>query len=99
MAGVIALVYFASGTVFFTQKIRLFAFVSAFILYMALHIAAASALLTGLLLACLLSTFVILLPLKRPRDKKAVLHFSLPCWLLIVSVIYDVFVSQPTPAY
>ncbi|MCL6745287.1 hypothetical protein [Kosakonia sp. R1.Fl] len=77
MAGVIALVYFASGTVFFTQKIRLFAIVSSFILYMALHIAAASALLTGLLLACLLSTFVILLILKRPVTRK--LFFTFPC--------------------
>ncbi|TCC07085.1 hypothetical protein E0L21_11765 [Kosakonia quasisacchari] len=99
MEGVIALIYFVLGTVFFTQKIRLFAIVSSFILYVALHIAATSALLTGLLLACLLITFVILLPLNRNRDKRAVLHFSLPCWLLIVSVIYDVFFSPPIQAY
>lgn len=99
MAGVIALIYFASGTLFFTQKIRLFAIVSSFILYIALLIAAASTLLSGLLLASLLITFVILLTLKRPRDKKAVLHFSLPCWLLTVPVMHDVFVSQPILAY
>ncbi|PDO90339.1 hypothetical protein [Kosakonia pseudosacchari] len=99
MAGIITLFYFTLGTVVFTQKIKLFAIVSSFILYVALHIAAANALLTGLLVACLLITFVILLSLNCNRDKKAVLHFSLPCWLLIVSVIYDVFVNQPIPAY
>lgn len=99
MAGVIALIYFTSGTLFFTQKIRLFAIVSSFILYIALHIAAASTLLSGLLLASLFVAFVILPTLKRPRDKKAVLHFSLPCWLLTVPVMYDVFVSQPIPVY
>ncbi|PDO89684.1 hypothetical protein [Kosakonia sacchari] len=77
MAGVIALIYFASGTLFFTQKIRLFAIVSSFILYIALHIAAASTLLSGLLLASLFVAFVILPTLKRPRTRRR--FFTFPC--------------------
>ncbi|WP_436873565.1 hypothetical protein [Kosakonia sacchari] len=77
MAGVIALIYFASGTLFFTQKLRLVAIFSSFILYIALHIAAASTLLSGLLLASLLITFVILLTLKRPRTRRR--FFTFPC--------------------
>ncbi|WP_189660085.1 hypothetical protein [Enterobacter sp. R4-368] len=78
MAGVIALIDFASGTLFFTQKIRLFAIVSSFILYIAAYRCYQYAS-SGLLLASLFVAFVILPTLKRPRDKNAVLHFSLPC--------------------
>ncbi|AMO49891.1 hypothetical protein GA0061071_107143 [Kosakonia oryzendophytica] len=90
-AGIIALIYFALGTLLFIKKIRLYTITSSFLLFVALHIVAPSQLLTAIWIAVLLLTFAGLLIIKSSRDKRGVFYFSLPCWLLIASVIIDLF--------
>lgn len=91
----VSLVYFVLGWIFFTRTFRLYALVSSLLLTIALHNVLQSHLLVILYLAVYLAvlavTFITLLLLKRSPDKKGTLYFSLPCWLLIVTVIFNVF--------
>jgi len=87
----VSLVYFVLGWIFFTRTFRLYALVSSLLLAIALHNVLQSRLLVILYLAVLAVTFITLLLLKRSPDKKGTLYFSVPCWLLIVTVIFNVF--------
>lgn len=84
-------VYFILGWIFFTRTFRLYALVSSLLLAIALHNVLQSQLLVMLYLAILAVAFFTLLLLKRSPDKKGTLYFSVPCWLLIATVIINVF--------
>ena len=84
-------VYFILGWIFFTRTFRLYALVSSLLLAIALHNVLQSQQLVMLYLAILAVAFFTLLLLKRSPDKKGTLYFSVPCWLLIATVIINVF--------
>jgi len=87
----VSLAYFVIGWIFFTRTFRLYALVSSLLLAIALHNVLHSQLLVMLYLALLAVAFITLLLLKRSPDKKGTLYFSVPCWLLIATVMINVF--------
>ncbi|MDF7760727.1 hypothetical protein PU683_14480 [Kosakonia cowanii] len=87
----VSLIYFILGWIFFTRTFRFYALVSSLLLAIALHNVLQSRLLVILYIAILAGVFFALLLLKRSPDKKGTLYFSLPCWLLIATVLINVF--------
>ncbi|MGY5956693.1 hypothetical protein ACUY4R_000898 [Kosakonia sp. BK9b] len=85
------MIYWLTGVAVFTRKIRLFSVVSALLLYATLRSLTYSPLLTSLALAVLIGSFIALLIMKSSREQKSTVYFSVPCWMLLGTVIINLF--------
>ncbi|EFQ9605388.1 hypothetical protein H0J83_004238 [Salmonella enterica] len=77
MPAIISLIYLMFSLLVFTKKITISNVLSAFLLFLSLYILHHKSLL--IFIYCLIII----------ADKKAVFYFSMPCWLLILSVIIN----------
>jgi len=91
MAWIVSLIYFILGSVSFTKKIRLFAIVSSVLLFLALTSISDSLMLKSIYIAIIAIAFISMVALKFSPEKKGTFFFSIPCWLLIASVLINVF--------
>ncbi|EHD8131008.1 hypothetical protein JO985_004702 [Salmonella enterica] len=88
MPAIISLIYLMFSLLVFTKKITISNVLSAFLLFLSLYILHHKSLLIFIYCLIIVAT-VILLRVKISADKKAVFYFSMPCWLLILSVIIN----------
>ncbi|ECC4378662.1 hypothetical protein C2F16_22935, partial [Salmonella enterica] len=86
MPAIISLIYLMFSLLVFTKKITISNVLSAFLLFLSLYILHHKSLLIFIYCLIIVAT-VILHQVKTSADKKAVFYFSMPCWLLILSVI------------
>lgn len=93
MAWIVSLIYFILGSVTFTKKIRLFAIASSVLLFLALTSISDSLVLKSIYIAIIAIAFISMFVIKASPDKKGVFYFSIPCWLLISSVLINVFLT------
>ncbi|EJP2128818.1 hypothetical protein NUZ96_004008 [Salmonella enterica] len=90
MPAIISLIYLMFSLLVFTKKITISNVLSAFLLFLSLYILHHKSLLIFIYcLIIIIVATVILLRVKISADKKAVFYFSMPCWLLILSVIIN----------
>lgn len=94
MVWIVALLYFAPGYMAFLKKIKLFAVVSSILFALALIAVSDSLLLQAIYIAIVVITFTGLLAVKTTGNNKGTMYFSLPCWLLIASVVIKVFFTS-----
>ncbi|ECJ5874760.1 hypothetical protein DIR86_004412 [Salmonella enterica subsp. salamae] len=88
MPAIISLIYLMFSLLVFTKKIRISNVLSAFLLFLSLYILHHKSLLIFIYCLIIVAT-VILHRVKTSADKKAVFYFSMPCWLLILSIIIN----------
>lgn len=88
MPAIISLIYLMFSLLVFTKKITISNVLSAFLLFLSLYILHHKSLLIFIYCLIIVAT-VILHQVKTSADKKAVFYFSMPCWLLILSVIIN----------
>lgn len=93
MVWIVSLIYFLLGTVSFMKQVRLFSIASSVLLCLAFTYITDSPMLTGIYIAILLLSYIAMLIIKGDLSKKGTFYFSVPCWLLILSVLINVFVN------
>ncbi len=89
MPAIISLIYLMFSLLVFTKKITISNVLSAFLLFLSLYILHHKSLLIFIYCLIIIVATVILHQVKTSADKKAVFYFSMPCWLLILSVIIN----------
>ncbi|EBQ9763792.1 TPA: hypothetical protein P5K82_004687 [Salmonella enterica subsp. enterica serovar Concord] len=89
MPAIISLIYLMFSLLVFTKKITISNVLSAFLLFLSLYILHYKSLLIFIYCLIIIVATVILHQVKTSADKKAVFYFSMPCWLLILSVIIN----------
>lgn len=90
MPAIISLIYLMFSLLVFTKKITISNVLSAFLLFLSLYILHHKSLLIFIYcLIIIIVATVILHQVKTSADKKTVFYFSMPCWLLILSVIIN----------
>ncbi|EEC6806391.1 hypothetical protein G4R45_004680 [Salmonella enterica] len=90
MPAIISLIYLMFSLLVFTKKITISNVLSAFLLFLSLYILHHKSLLIFIyLLSYYYCRHRYSHQVKTSADKKAVFYFSMPCWLLILSVIIN----------
>ncbi len=88
MPAIISLIYLMFSLLVFTKD-NYFKRSVRFLLFLSLYILHHKSLLIFIYCLIIIVATVILLRVKISADKKAVFYFSMPCWLLILSVIIN----------
>lgn len=90
MLAIISLIYLMFSLLVFTKKITISNVLSAFLLFLSLYILHHKSLLIFIYCLIIIVATAILHRVKTSADKKAVFYFSMPCWLLVLSVIINI---------
>jgi len=85
----ISLIFFIVGTVTFTKKIKIHAIVCTFLFYLAINNIKNTLFLQLTYIAIIVIAYAYLL--MRKKLKGEIVYFSIPCWLLIASILINVF--------
>ncbi|ECS6017657.1 hypothetical protein BR499_21520 [Salmonella enterica subsp. enterica serovar Uganda] len=87
MPAIISLFYLVFGFFLFTRKIRISKLLSGFLLFLSLNILQHNPLLIFIYCLFIIIATIIIGRINTSKAKKEVFYFSMPCWLLILSVI------------
>lgn len=94
MTAIISLIYLCVGVLAFTRKIKLFKVISSIVLYSSLLISKENIPLQVFNVSIILLSLITLLYINTSKEKKDIFYFSIPCWLLITSIIVVVFINK-----
>ncbi|MBE0026753.1 hypothetical protein DNK65_21320 [Citrobacter koseri] len=89
MPAIISLLYLVFGFFVFTRKVRISTLLSGFLLFLSLSIFEHKPLLIFIYSFLIIIVTIVIYRVKASIDKKEVFYFSIPCWLLIISVIIN----------
>ncbi len=92
MAGIISLLFLCVGAITFTKEIKLFKIASSIMLYFSFVVAKGNVPLQISYISIILIVFIVLLYINSSKKNKDIFYFSIPCWLLVLSVIVKVFI-------
>lgn len=94
MAEIISLIFLCVGVLAFTREIKLFKIVSSIMLYFSFVVTNGNVPLQVSYISIMLMVLIVLLYVSSSKKNKDIFYFSIPCWLLIFSVIYKVFIYR-----
>lgn len=93
MAGIISLIFLFTGVLALTRKIKLFKVLSSILLYLSFLVAKDIFSLQVFNVSIILLTLIIITYINTSKEKKDIFYFSMPCWLLMASVIVVTFIN------
>ncbi|EJY5273244.1 hypothetical protein OGH44_004330 [Salmonella enterica] len=89
MPAIISLFCLVFGFFLFTRKIRISKLLSGFLLFLSLNILQHNPLLIFIYCLFIIIATIIIGRINISKAKEEVFYFSMPCWLLILSVIIN----------
>lgn len=91
MVEIFSLLFLIAGITLFTRDVKLFKIASGVVLYFSFLVVKENTLLQIFYSFIITMVLLVLVYMNISMKKKDIFYFSIPCWLLVVSVMVSVF--------